>query len=554
MIYFTNEEKEMLAESMDAYADLEFFADLVIYIKNDMKLVEEEKKYEIHRCQKCNKYFIVERLEIINKPLDCFREDTPLQRDWRNPNLCRKCGKWSYDSIIDVNYEVNIAQILHVESILHRCLHGEKMTKEEYERIILLAGGINRKDIAYLYQEYRSIKNMLLYPEYCSITDVFWELVKDTISIDRKSFYVEIGKVKKVKQDRTLINSQHNRNISNMIQQLSDSYKNGILDVLYPRRNQKKEETFAFEEIKINNIKMYLDIYKDLYDLKIDHMVIGFICNSYKFKKVEFDESSITDRDYGKKLIERTYESAKGTLLEQLVCSVYNNNIRRGIGHGAYVIDEERKMISFFNNGVIAYEDTVENVLLTIEKLIYLHIEIQNLLDFSYVWVDEEYYYTSGIYCIQPFFEGKYPMITILQASPFWKRSMLSGRDLSEIYKVCLDRIVIDEKSGISLSIKKNGIECGWDEKRTVLCCTEYIKEWIRMVVKEGNVEVILQQVMQQSDAIKQSYGGIEYEIPIDELCEERMMLTGLIANVGYREISDDKKKELQSIYLPIKK
>lgn len=555
MIYFTNEEKEMLAESMDAYADLEFFADLVIYIKNDMKLVEGEKKYVIHKCQKCKKYFIVERLEITNKHMDCFRDDIPLERDWRNPNLCRECGKWSYDNIIDVNYEENIPQILHIESILRRYLHGEKIAREDYEKIILLAGGINRKDIVYLYQEYRSIKNRLLYSKYCNITDVFWEVVKDTISIDRNSFSVEIGKIKNVKGDRTLINAQHNRNIGNMIQQLSDSYKNGILDVLYPRKNQvNREEIFAFEEIKISNIKMYLDLYKDLYDLKIDHMVIGFICNSYKSKEVRFDESAIADKDYGKKLIERTYESAKDTPLEQLVCSVYKNNIRRGIGHGAYTIDEEMQIISFFNNGVIAYEDTVENVLLTIEKLIYLHMEIQNLLDFSYVWVDEEYYYTSGIYCIQPSLEAEYPMITILQASPFWKKSVLSGRDLSEIYKVCLGKVARNGESGISLSIKKNGIECEGDEKRTVLCCTEYIKEWIREVVKEGHVEVILQQIMQQCDAVKQSYGGIEYKIPIDELCEERMMLTGLIENVDYQEISDDKWKELQSLYLPIKK
>lgn len=333
------------------------------------------------------------------------------------------------------------------------------------------------------------------------------------------------------------------------------NFKNGILDVLYPRRNQiKKVEIFAFEELKINNIKMYLDIYKDLYDLKIDHMVIGFICNAYKTKKVIFDENAITDKDYGKKLVERTYESVKDTPLEQLVCNVYNNNIRRGIGHGAYSIDEENQMISFFNNGEIAYEDTVENVLQTIEKLLYLHMEIQNLLDFSYVWVDEEYYYTSGIYCIQPSLENDYPMITILQASPFWKKSVLSGRDLREIYEVCLDKVIRDEKSGISLSIKKNGIECEGDEKRTILCCTEYIKEWISEVVKEGHVEVILQQVMQQCDAVKQTYGGIEYEIPIDELCEERMMLTGLIKYVDYREVSEEKKKELQSIYLPVKK
>ena len=86
------------------------------------------------------------------------------------------------------------------------------------------------------------------------------------------------------------------------------------------------------------------------------------------------------------------------------------------------------------------------------------------------------------------------------------------------------------------------------------MCCTEYIKEWISEVVKEGHVEVILQQVMQQCDAVKQTYGGIEYEIPIDELCEERMMLTGLIKYVDYREVSEEKKKELQSIYLPVKK
>lgn len=555
MIYFTNEERKMLAESMGAYADLDFFADLVIYIKNDMKLADGEKRYIIHKCQKCKKYFIVERLEIINKHLDCFRDDIPLERDWRNPNLCRECGKWSYDNIIDVNYEENIPQILLIESILNRYLHGEKITKEEYEKIILLAGGINRKDIAYLYQEYRSIKNMLLYSECSDISDLFWTVVKDTIAMDRNSFLLEIGKIKHLKQDRTLINKQHNKNIANMIQQLSDSYKNGILDVLYPRMNQiKKEEIFAFEEIKISNIKMYLDIYKDLYDLKIDHMVIGFICNSYKSKKVRFDESAIADSDYGKKLIERTYESAKDTPLEQLICSVYNNNIRRGIGHGAYAINEETKIISFFNNGVIAYEDTIENILLTIEKLIYLHMEIQYLLDFSYVWVDEEYFYTSGIYCIKPSLESGEPMITILQASPFWKKSILSGRDLSEIYKVCLGKVVRDGENGISLSITKSGLECEGDEKRTKLCCTGYIKEWIREVVKEGHIEVILQQVMQQSDAVKQSYGGIEYEIPIDELGEERMMLTGLIESVDYQEISDDKKKELQSIYIPIKK
>ena len=97
-----------------------------------------------------------------------------------------------------------------------------------------------------------------------------------------------------------------------------------------------------------------------------------------------------------------------------------------------------------------------------------------------------------------------------------------------------LDKVIRDEKSGISLSIKKNGIECEEDEKRTILCCTEYIKEWISEVVNEGHVEVILQQVMQQCDAMNQTYSGIEYEIFIDELGEERMMLTGLNKYVDY--------------------
>ena len=63
MIYFTNEEIEMLAESMDEYADFEFFADLVIYIKNDMK-VKEEKAWICANMRNgnwyCSGYFVLQ--------------------------------------------------------------------------------------------------------------------------------------------------------------------------------------------------------------------------------------------------------------------------------------------------------------------------------------------------------------------------------------------------------------------------------------------------------------------------------------------------------------
>ena len=49
--------------------------------------------------------------------------------------LANQCGKWSYDSIIDVNYEENVPQIFHIENIMHHYLNGERIASEDYEKI-----------------------------------------------------------------------------------------------------------------------------------------------------------------------------------------------------------------------------------------------------------------------------------------------------------------------------------------------------------------------------------------------------------------------------------
>gem|GEM_PF-6466998 len=559
MDVITEEEIKMLSESLAQYIELPTFTDLFTLVRNNMIKDDSnnEKTYRIKKCIKCGKYFVVNQFEIINKHFGAFRDDIPKERDWENPDLCRNCGKWSFDSIIDVNLIQNIPKVLHEHYMLEKILKKEPLCKDEIEKIILLVGSEEYIDILFICESHRRYINQLLYPEEERITVNFYETVNFAMNNGREEFFTSIIYLKSIKDARNKINYQRSNDVNIMLDRLEDKYKNGIFDVLYPRihhENQKKY--FTLEEIKFASAKEYLDLYKDLYDLLFDHTVLNYICKKMKCLEYNFDSDEITSDLYGNKLVSKIINNSKDTPLQDIVQLSYNRNMRNGIAHGSYYIDEQTKKIYFYDKGKVSYEDDWENILNIIETLISLHKEVENLLNYIIVLYEDKYLLTSGIYCIQPKFGDDGPEIHLTQSSPFWKKSMMSEIPLSKIYKIDLQKILEGCNQGIRLRIEKesNSKYIDTHYKETKLQDTDFIKKWAQAVVEKKKIEIILIQVMQQTDATREGYGGIEYEIPIDVLSEERMMVTGLYRHVDTIHISEDVMYQLKSLYRQVVK
>ena len=530
--------RKRIASGLQRYVNTNIFG----YLNNEILeqfQKSKEKKYLVMECEICGKVEIYHVFELANKLC--------------NSRLCRKCGKSKYISLINVPFSDTLLVDIFSDftTFFDKFMHKGNIPPDELINKLLRFSKLDHQlEIGVVYDDLRNAfkkifqennYNMMMQLE--KIMDKAKENktgLKEFLNYDEKFSTIQSFQTT---SDMSKTYESINRNTDN-------KYKN--LYFPNPVTACSKDGYVDLSEISEEWFNSVINLYKDTFDLIGDHW---FLSNLAKvIKKAPIIDDCITQDLYGENLLNKTLRYTKNTELYDIVKDVYNVKIRNAIAHPGRVIDQVKKEIHIYDKGELLESFTLNDFQKIVEKLITFHLELTYVKYRLAMLNDEKFLGTGGILSFQPDFytkqdEDEKPHLIINQLSNF-KKYAPSYSWWKE--NINIDVVEMDKNKGIRFFInrsKSNYFESPLVREVT-LGISKYIKEWIELILKQGELIVTHRYCYIPIDitAGEKNFQWIPVNIPIYPLDGEHEIFIKSMSECGTIKITDEMKGKLNKL------
>lgn len=355
----------------------------------------------------------------------------------------------------------------------------------------------------------------------------------------------------------TLQSLQSTTDIAQVYKDIESTFDQKIVGFYFPHPLIKNDnaDPINIEDVYRQKFTNVINLYKDLFDLTGDHLLLS---NLGKIIKGEpFNPDYVTKELYGKALVDKTIKNVKRTELELIVKDTYDSKMRNAIAHPSRFVDPVTGEVTVFDRGEVIYKIGWKEFLSAVEKLVDLHMELNGVRYRLGMEKDKNFLATGGILSFEPeIYETEngqpVPHIIINQLYYF--------KDFSPVVTWWADNLKVEiimheGEPGIRFSINRTESYFGPSPaiRESTYGLSVHVKEWMGMAIEQREVQVTHRYCHYPVDITERidEFNWIPINIPVDSLHTELEYFIQIMNSSGTITFSAEMIEQMKRSIVP---